>query len=910
MKNILRMTAVYSLLLSSIQAQQIYWTDPGTHKVQRANSDGSQIEDIAESQIVTPTGIALDLSGGKIYWADEGTGKIKRSNLNGSAVQNLVAGLNKPQSAALHLSTGKMYWTDFSNSQLHIRRANLDGSEIEILIVGSAPGSSDLFSPGSISLDVTGGKMYWTERWLLEGTSFRGGAIRRANLNGTNAETLFFDLSPTADSPKALAVHSQAGKLYWSNQSHTGGGHLRRCNLDGSGMETFFSSQLPGADALALDLQNQKIYLSSEAGEQITRCSLNGNDFEIIFLTTASPFGLAVDTNSARMYWSSRVANQIRRVNINGSGETALVSPNHAVTPFGIALDRTGDKIYLTDPQSRKVWRANFNGSSPQSIYQPDGDWESQLWGIAIDRINQKISFTDRARNSIYRTNLDGSSVQTFGSAFLIQQPEGIAVDSEQEKMVWGSSAVIGKGNFDGSEMEIAVGPSFGTGKSVALHPIQGKIYWTNDGGIHRAKLDGSEMEMLLSNQQTNHAKELALDLASGKIYWTANGEIRRANLNGTQNETFVSGLLSPQGIALLASTTSAPVRVDLRPNLPAPPGGYEPNTLITVEVFLVDTESLGGNFLARSVGFDFRNRTGTLNFPYAGCQTFRWEFIPGDGIEECDGKLPRPVNNSFIPGGGYTLPLGGEVKVGEIDVNVGCAGGVLDIMNAAEPNPNAGAFLAFGFGGPGDPVTIWRAFTGDIIGGVLDVPVNGAAPMPSFEIAFSNPPNGAIEARSYAPFNLPGWSGIDVTFTLSEKECTLPTLFADEFTVLQAGSAEPVPVLAEVIPLPSNSAKLYFGSPFVDVGTRVTVVHNASGSSVCLGWLPGDVNGDARSTPYDILALINAINGVVPRPLYSTDMNRSGVAEPSDILYLIDLLNGAGWFNAWNGVSLPGCPN
>lgn len=84
------------------------------------------------------------------------------------------------------------------------------------------------------------------------------------------------------------------------------------------------------------------------------------------------------------------------------------------------------------------------------------------------------------------------------------------------------------------------------------------------------------------------------------------------------------------------------------------------------------------------------------------------------------------------------------------------------------------------------------------------------------------------------------------------------------------------------------------------------TITHVPSGASVRIGYLPGDVNGDGRSSPLDVLALIDSLNGVSPRPLLSTDMDRSGVAQPADVLRLIDLLNGAFAFDVWNGAALP----
>ena len=42
------------------------------------------------SGLIYPKGIALDLSSGKMYWTDSGTRKIQRANLDGSGVEDLV----------------------------------------------------------------------------------------------------------------------------------------------------------------------------------------------------------------------------------------------------------------------------------------------------------------------------------------------------------------------------------------------------------------------------------------------------------------------------------------------------------------------------------------------------------------------------------------------------------------------------------------------------------------------------------------------------------------------------------------------------------------------------------------------------------------------------------------------------
>ena len=130
----------------------MYWIDWGTEKIQRANLDGSDVQDLVTQGLEYPSGIALDVEGGKMYWIDSRTDKIQRANLDGSDVQDLVTqGLEYPSGIALDVEGGKIYWTDtglYVYSPKKIQRANLDGSNIEDLV------TQGLRSPGGIALGV------------------------------------------------------------------------------------------------------------------------------------------------------------------------------------------------------------------------------------------------------------------------------------------------------------------------------------------------------------------------------------------------------------------------------------------------------------------------------------------------------------------------------------------------------------------------------------------------------------------------------------------------------------------------------------------------------------------------------------------------------------------------------------
>ena len=113
-------------------ALMLYWTDADADRIQRSLLDGSGVEDVIDSGLVNPRGLAVDEAAGKLYWTDYGSDKIQRANLDGSQVEDLVtAGLRIPLGLALDTAGGKLYWTD--NGSDKIQRANLDGSEVEDL---------------------------------------------------------------------------------------------------------------------------------------------------------------------------------------------------------------------------------------------------------------------------------------------------------------------------------------------------------------------------------------------------------------------------------------------------------------------------------------------------------------------------------------------------------------------------------------------------------------------------------------------------------------------------------------------------------------------------------------------------------------------------------------------------------
>ncbi len=167
-----------------------------------------------------------------------------------------------------------------------------------------------------------------------------------------------------------------------------------------------------------------------------------------------------------------------------------------------------------------------------------------------------------------------------------------------------------------------------------------------------------------------------------------------------------------------------------------------------------------------------------------------------------------------------------------------------------------------------------------------------------------SDPPSGAIDARQ--PFdadgtNEDGWLFVDMTM-LGDTSGVV----REDFTVDQFGGFTGAPFVVAV----QNGLDVVrvILSRRVTPGARTIITHTLSGTSVSLGYLPGDVTENGTT---DITDLIELGRTLIVSPGTgldrSLDINRSGLITTLDLLREIDLLNGGGAYDPYINSSLPG---
>lgn len=291
--------------------------------------------------LVTMFGVAQQARSEYLLWTDNvnfaaggnTSGDIRRANLDGSAQATLIKGLKGPNGIAVDPADGRMYWVDgeADNDTGDIRRANLDGSGQQVIIPSQ-------FFPIGIALNPSAGQMYWIAHPLQtdpSGGNLFGKDIRRANLDGTGAQTLVHTTGVTGNGQ--LALDLAGGKIYTTDYNES---TIRVANLDGSGVTTL-PVATNGPVGLALDLPAGKMFWADNGGNAIAEANLDGTGKKVVLGNLNSPSGLALDLAAGRIYWTDFGTNgvcngDISTAKLDGSGRQTLVSGLNG--PFGITV--------------------------------------------------------------------------------------------------------------------------------------------------------------------------------------------------------------------------------------------------------------------------------------------------------------------------------------------------------------------------------------------------------------------------------------------------------------------------------------------------------------------------------------------------------------------------------------------
>ncbi len=255
-----------SVSIALANESKFYIGDNNNSRIARVNVDGSDFE------VIDFNGLALsfydadvDPINKKIYMA--WYYGIYVMNYDGSDLDTII---NYPSGGyssgiAVDAAGGKIYWG--STVQNTIYRANLDGTGITALYTNA-------MYVGDVDLDLKNGHIYYGSYIL---TASKG--LYRLNINGTGHTTIAagYDVH-------FLGLDIKNERIYFSD-----GGAAKRANLDGSNIQSIFTFQ-PGG--FWVDTTQSVLYTTDMTGNRFISSDLSGGNIQVLEGTNLqSPHG-------------------------------------------------------------------------------------------------------------------------------------------------------------------------------------------------------------------------------------------------------------------------------------------------------------------------------------------------------------------------------------------------------------------------------------------------------------------------------------------------------------------------------------------------------------------------------------------------------------------------------------------
>jgi hypothetical protein len=299
-------------------------------------------------------GMATSLDGEYLYWADPSSGTIDRAELNGSG---------DPGSAEVFVVPGETEAENFPEKEPGVLHSA--PSTPRYVALGPCAGGGECVywtntGPLGSRLEISDG---------LEPVD-GAGSIGRAELDGSGnliPESVEPEFILGASNPQGIAVNSE--HIYWTRETYAHPTTIARATLEGGEVEPEFV--VVGDPLWGLALDESYLYFSSEEGigakfSGIQRIPLNWarqeSEREVFGIGSNEPDHVALirslAVSGSHIYWASAEKGAIGRAGFSrfipkGSGgsycppsacEYEYAAPQGA--PFGLAADPSGERIY------------------------------------------------------------------------------------------------------------------------------------------------------------------------------------------------------------------------------------------------------------------------------------------------------------------------------------------------------------------------------------------------------------------------------------------------------------------------------------------------------------------------------------------------------------------------------------
>jgi sugar lactone lactonase YvrE len=298
-----------------------------------------------------PAGLAADKAGqATVYFL--GGSKVMSIAPDGTAQRTVVeqgpGGLN--DGIAFDPVGRHIYWTNMGRANADdgtVTRSDLDGSNVVTVVPAGGA-----FTPKQLKIDPKGRKLYWSDR--------EGMKIMRANLDGSNIEVLVQTGSTDQQRKEqarwcvGIALDLARGEVYWTQKGadNAGQGTIKRAKIeipkgqtaaDRTDIQVLFSG-LPEPIDLDLDLSKRQIYWTDRGDNPDSRAPMDPprgadpahrTDRKVLVTGLHEAIGVVLDLPNKRMFYTS-LGGEVGASDIDGAGAKLLLTNQGTLT--GITL--------------------------------------------------------------------------------------------------------------------------------------------------------------------------------------------------------------------------------------------------------------------------------------------------------------------------------------------------------------------------------------------------------------------------------------------------------------------------------------------------------------------------------------------------------------------------------------------
>ncbi|KAK9851023.1 YWTD domain-containing protein [Penicillium brevicompactum] len=272
---------------SSSSSGRVYFLDIGLSTYPNPNGrivtckpDGSDVRELVTQIKTLPDGIAIDSDRQHIYWTNMGVpsandGSIQRCDLSGKNIVTIIpeGQTHTPKQMTIAKQSQKLYWSD--REGMRVMRANMDGSDIEVLYRSASPDSDKQCTLNwcvGITVDEESEVIYWSQK----GPPRAGqGRIFRMNMQMSAGESpeRRSDVKCILDGlpePIDLELDTATQTLYWTDRGDPPYGNtVNSVVLDATFdklQPTILVRKLHEGIGISLDLQNRRMFFGDLGG--------------------------------------------------------------------------------------------------------------------------------------------------------------------------------------------------------------------------------------------------------------------------------------------------------------------------------------------------------------------------------------------------------------------------------------------------------------------------------------------------------------------------------------------------------------------------------------------------------------------------------------------------------------------